>query len=554
MPSHSDHNRGGNVADRFNAPPGWPTPPAGWVPPKDWRPDPSWPPAPPGWHFWIPDTAPTLPHQAAPLRQAGPPATTVTLVPSTAPSAVMANPELPADANSAQPSSTAVDHGGGLFGRRKRLEEDNARLREQNDQVQVELAGVREQNRHLQAELTRLLGLSPAHLAAERDRAQAELANLQQQVAAARQALSQVNTQVAAVRAQLVQTQEVALLQEAGVYEYVHPLDDAVAYKGRLATLQDRIKSMARGGSAILATTNWTVNGSVREGQAMVRDFSKLMLRAYNAEADNCVRTVRPHRVQATSDRLSKVRDTIARLGKTMDIRISNDYHQARLQEIRLTADYLGKVEDEKERVRAERERQREEERARREFEREKARLAKEQAHYNAVLARLQASGATDELAKVESKLAEIQSAIIGIEAREANVRAGYVYVISNVGAFGPDMVKIGMTRRLEPQDRIRELGDASVPFRFDTHALIFSEDAVSLETRLHNELADRKVNRVNERREFFYATPAEVRDILQRIAGNVLLEYREIPEALEWRGSGQTARQTPAPAVAAAS
>jgi len=92
-----------------------------------------------------------------------------------------------------------------------------------------------------------------------------------------------------------------------------------------------------------------------------------------------------PHRVQAMTDRLTKVRETIARLGKTMSIRISEQYHDARVLEIRLTADYLGKVEEEKERVRAKRERQREEEQARRDFEREKARLAKEQAHYLAV-------------------------------------------------------------------------------------------------------------------------------------------------------------------------
>jgi hypothetical protein len=101
------------------------------------------------------------------------------------------------------------------------------------------------------------------------------------------------------------------------------------------------------------------------------------------------------------------------------------------------------------------------------------------------------------------------------------------------------------MTRRLEPQDRIRELGDASVPFRFDTHALIFSEDAVGLETRLHVELADRKVNQVNTQREFFYATPGEVREILTRIAGQHLLEYRETPDAIEWRASGHAARTT---------
>jgi hypothetical protein len=148
-------------------------------------------------------------------------------------------------------------------------------------------------------------------------------------------------------------------------------------------------------------------------------------------------------------------------------------------------------------------------------------------------------------------KLSEIGAAIAGVEAREANVRAGYVYVISNVGAFGPGMVKIGMTRRLDPEDRVRELGDASVPFRFDTHALVFSDDAVGLEARLHTALAEQRVNKVNTRREFFYANPSQVRDLLQQIAGQHLLAYHETPDALEWRASGAHHQQTPPPRTA---
>ena len=124
-------------------------------------------------------------------------------------------------------------------------------------------------------------------------------------------------------------------------------------------------------------------------------------------------------------------------------------------------------------------------------------------------------------------------------DARGANVRAGYVYVISNIGAFGEHMIKIGLTRRLDPMDRVHELGDASVPFRFDVHALIFSEDAVGLERSLHKEFENHRVNRVNLRREFFYVRPAEVREALQRYAGQHLLEFHEQPEAPEWRASG---------------
>jgi hypothetical protein len=152
--------------------------------------------------------------------------------------------------------------------------------------------------------------------------------------------------------------------------------------------------------------------------------------------------------------------------------------------------------------------------------------------------------------AELEAKLAETGEAIAGVEAREANTRADYVEAISNLGAFGPGMVKIGMTRRLDPGGRVRELGDAFVPFRFDTHALIFSDDAVGLETRLHAALADQRVNKVNSRREFFYASPGQVRDLLQQIAGQHLLAYHETPEALEWRASGAHDQHTQQPSA----
>ena len=139
------------------------------------------------------------------------------------------------------------------------------------------------------------------------------------------------------------------------------------------------------------------------------------------------------------------------------------------------------------------------------------------------------------------SDLDEIDRSIEEVDYRAANVRAGYVYVISNIGAFGDRVVKIGMTRRLDPLDRVRELGDASVPFGFDVHALFFSEDAVGIEAELHRRLADRRVNRVNRRREFFYATPAEVKQHLLELTGS-LLEYEEVPEALEYRQSRQMA------------
>ncbi|WP_390479717.1 GIY-YIG nuclease family protein [Frankia casuarinae] len=131
--------------------------------------------------------------------------------------------------------------------------------------------------------------------------------------------------------------------------------------------------------------------------------------------------------------------------------------------------------------------------------------------------------------------MADIDQAIEKNDYRIANIRAGYVYVISNIGVFGPHVVKIGLTRRLDPMDRVRELGDASVPFRYDVHALYFSKDAVTLENELHQAFADRRVNFANPRREFFFATPSEVRNVLLEKTEGGLLQFTEEPEALEY-------------------
>ncbi|MGW7420698.1 DUF4041 domain-containing protein [Streptomyces sp. NPDC054813] len=353
-----------------------------------------------------------------------------------------------------------------------------------------------------------------------------------------RQDTYQASSRLAEVQAQVVTTDETAMLQQVGIYAYQHQLQDAIAYRTRLDSLQAEIKNLARTDQAVLAVQHWTVNGSASAGRKMVRDFSKLMLRAYNAEADYAVRTMRPHRLSSLIDRLYKSRETIAKLGATMQIRISDAYHDARVRELQLTADFLQKKEEEKEAQREIRAREKEEAAAQRELDREREKLQKELSHYQVALERLRERGDADAVAEMEAKLAEIEEALSSVEARAANVRAGYVYVISNIGAFGERMVKIGMTRRLEPLERVYELSGASVPYRFDVHALIFSKDAVGLESQLHQEFADQRVNRVNARKEFFRVTPAQVRDALQRYAGQHLVEFTEEPQALEWRAS----------------
>jgi cell division septum initiation protein DivIVA len=324
------------------------------------------------------------------------------------------------------------------------------------------------------------------------------------------------------------------VLQEVGIYRYHHPLENAEAFRDRLRDLQERIKEAVKAGDAIEASDMFTFNNSLAKGRKMTGDLSKLMLRAYNAEADNCVRSLRAGNVLTAKKRLEASVTSIAKLGSMMEMRISPAYHELRNEEIELTADYLMKVQEEKEAAREERERLREERKVEQELAAEKERLAKERSHFVNALEALRASGDEAGAQEIEAKLVDLDEAIEQNDYRAANIRAGYVYVISNRGAFGRHIVKIGLTRRLEPMDRVRELGDASVPFPFDVHALFFSEDAVTLENDLHKAFGDRRVNVVNERREFFFATPEQVRLVLAEKVGN-LLEFTDDPESTQY-------------------
>lgn len=401
-----------------------------------------------------------------------------------------------------------------LFGARKMARE-----------LLAEVDSLRAQCDQSRETLARLGALPVLQLEAKRADLEREIveqaARLERERADAVKALRATSTQLDEARKAIVVTEELALLQEVGIYRYRHPLTNAVAYQRELDAMEERIKAMVRkDGGAVLAATDWTVNGSIVQGRAMVRDFSKLLLRAFNAEADNLVRGLKPYKLDAAIERLTKVSEVIERLGKTMNIKISTPYLKERVRELELTADFLQKQAEEKEAERVERDRLREERKVQQEIERERSRLEKERQHYSNALEALVAKGDDAGAARLRDELRDVQRAIEDVDYRAANIRAGYVYVISNLGSFGEDMVKVGMTRRLDPMDRIRELSDASVPFNFDIHALFFSKDAVGIESAMHERLAARRVNLVNQRREFFRATPADAKAHLAELAG----------------------------------
>ena len=445
-----------------------------------------------------------------------------------------------------------------LFGGKRELEEEVAQLRAtvasmgiperdalrvEIGQLKAELPALEAQRTSLEAvvvplrtevqglqsrqiELTRLTQ-EVQRLTSERDRLDAETKQLQAMV----DEMPQLRSEYERLRSGIVETNETAILQEVGVYEYRHPLQDSPAFKARLSGIQAQIKDAVKAGSAVAGSTTWTVNGSAREGAKMVKEFSKLMLRAYNNEADNAVRSMKPYALDSAIARLTKARDTIVKLGGTMHIAITDHYHKLRVEELELTADYLAKVAEEKEREREIRARARDEAIAQREIKREQERLQKELAHHRAAAEKFRAEGNDAAAEEAEGRARQTVDAIEGNNERAANIRTGSVYVISNLGAFGPDVVKIGMTRRIDPEVRVRELGDASVPFHYDIHAIVPSPDAVTLEHELHNELAHYRMNWVNMRREFFRCGPSVVRDLLLA-KGLQLLDWKEVPEA----------------------
>ena len=226
-----------------------------------------------------------------------------------------------------------------------------------------------------------------------------------------------------------------------------------------------------------------------------------------------------------------------------MNIAINNSYLDLKVKELRLAFEYQQKKQEEKEAQKAARAELREAARLQKEIEAQRKKIAKEQTHYQTaydhILKQLEQSPEDEALltkkSELENQLQDIDKAMKDIDYREANQRAGYVYVISNIGAFGPDIYKIGMTRRLDPQDRVDELGDASVPFNFDVHAMIFSDDAPTLETALHKAFEDRKLNMVNTRREFFHVTLDEIKDVVKKNFDKTV-EFIDVPDAEQYR------------------
>jgi hypothetical protein len=280
------------------------------------------------------------------------------------------------------------------------------------------------------------------------------------------------------------------------------------------------------------------VRTAVADGKAATCDYVeenrrttaiRFVTDAFNGKADSILARVRSDNFGTLRQELHDASALVNHNGEAFrNARINESYLALREDEIRWAAVVHELKEQEREEQRRIKEQLREEEKARREYERAMKEAARDEEALQRALAKVteQIGRATEEQKiKYETQLAELQVKLKEAEDRSKRAmsmaeqtRRGHVYVISNVGSFGDDVYKIGLTRRLEPLDRIRELGDSSVPFEFDVHALIFADDAPALEARLHRHFVLKQVNKVNYRKEFFRLTVSEIRSELESL------------------------------------
>jgi hypothetical protein len=333
-------------------------------------------------------------------------------------------------------------------------------------------------------------------------------------------------------------------LIEFGMYEPIYDFEKSDDYRIEQNRIIAQQKAMISTDAAAICTTNWRVGESERDGRAVVNRYKKLMLRAFNGECDVLIAKVKWNNANQMKERMVKLFDAINKLGEGFKIYLSSSYLDLKKRELALEYEYQAKKQQEKEELRAAQEELREDEKARREFEQAQKNAEKEELTYQKALekARKEVDSATGEkqrklleqIAKLEQALEEAQAQKERALSMAQQTKRGHVYVISNIGSFGENVYKIGMTRRLEPEDRVKELGDASVPFHFDIHAMIYSDEAPRLENELHRVFADRKVNMLNYRKEFFNVSLQEIETKVKEMG--IRAEFVKIPAAVQYR------------------
>nr|DAK37538.1 MAG TPA: hypothetical protein [Caudoviricetes sp.] len=339
--------------------------------------------------------------------------------------------------------------------------------------------------------------------------------------------------------------EEINYVENYSLYKPQYDFVNSSKYKGQLEAVRNKQKNMIKNKTAVIYTKNWTVNGSEKEGRKMIDNSIKMILRTFNAECEAAINKIKYNNLERIENRILKSFEMLNKLNSVNEVSISQDFLNLKYDELHLGYKYEQQKEIEKEILREERERVKEERKANQEIERQKRSLDKEILHYQNAIDEIETKmviSTEEEKEKLKKQIEEMREKIERfndekeeLEERLENTGAGYVYIISNIGAFGENVYKIGVTRRLEPLERIKELSSASVPFKFDVHALIFSYQAMDLEKELHKTFDKKRVNLVNGRKEFFNITIEEIEKVLEKYK-NLTFEFRKEADAEEYR------------------
>lgn len=307
--------------------------------------------------------------------------------------------------------------------------------------------------------------------------------------------------------------------------------------KNQLSIIRNSEKEIIGNNSAFTILSN--------RAKKEINDNMKQILRCFNSECDNILINLSNKNIDSMRKKITTSYESLNKIFSVDGVRLNQNLLKLKLEELSLVYTFELKKQQEREQQKAIKEQMIEEEKVRKEIEKEKAKIEKDQTQCSNEINRLikylqktqndvEKQLYIDKIRELEDKIKELNEQKNIITEREANAKAGYVYIISNIGSFGNDIYKIGMTRRLQPMDRVKELSSASVPFEFDVHAMIFSDDAPALENALHKSFEKKSVNRVNLRKEFFKVTLDEIEEFVTNNFNNTV-SFIRLPQAKEY-------------------
>lgn len=366
--------------------------------------------------------------------------------------------------------------------------------------------------------------------------------------------INNLNEAISNKKSEIVILDDEILYQTVGLYTPLYNACSSDDYKEMINTCRAEQKHMVKSGTAAICDETWAVNQSYARGVHFTKQSIKHIIRSFNIECEYLISKVKYHNIVSIQKRIEKSYNDLNSLNDVSQIHLTPEYLALKLKELRLCYEFEQSKQYEKERARVLREERREQAKVQKEIQEQRAKIKKEQAHYHNHVEQLkmQLQTATDmlqvqelrrQLNRAMDTLRDLDKSLSDIDYREANEKAGYVYIISNIGAFGENVYKIGMTRRLNPQDRINELSDASVPFKFDVHAMIFSENAPALEAALHRSFVDKRINMTSNRKEFFNVSLEEIKKVV-RENYDKSVDFVNIPPAQQYRESIQIRKQ----------